>query len=441
MVSPMLKFTRRRAMGGILAAASVLGTERRGLLAQSKSPAPTPGKQGSSAVAAAKGRVWAVGRQTFEHRMRLMRALMDRERLDALLFSSGMYLKFAANFSWPAEGQVACLVPASGDPWLILPASSTNAWRFQAAAQRPWTSDVTFTGAAGSTFEDALLAKLETAGLHRAHIGVETTVFSRALQPFSSLRVEKAARQIDALRMVKSAEEVAVMREAASLADWVQARYRENIRPGRLVGELDAAMAALGYQEATRRFPDADISIPCWTLSGPISASPHGAGTSFGNLSGARIETGHVMINNVYPSLDGLAIENERTWICGKPSKRQAELYEAVLAAQEAGCEAVVTGKPIAAIDGATLAVFERLGLAHMVHHRAGHGLGLAGHDEPIDMAFNTDPIPERMVTSVEPSLLEYGLGGFRIDDTVVAGETAQILTRSPKDLKSQTIA
>jgi Xaa-Pro aminopeptidase len=56
-------------------------------------------------------------------------------------------------------------------------------------------------------------------------------------------------------------------------------------------------------------------------------------------------------------------------------------------------------------------------------------------------MAFNTDPIPERMVTSVEPSLLEYGLGGFRIDDTVVAGKTPDLLTRSPKDLKSQTIS
>jgi Xaa-Pro aminopeptidase len=200
-------------------------------------------------------------------------------------------------------------------------------------------------------------------------------------------------------------------------------------------------MIALGYQEAAQRFPHADVTIPCWTLSGPISASPHGAGTSFGNLSGARIELGHVLINNVYPSLDGLAVENERTWICGKPSRRQADLFEAVVAAQHAACEAVVAGNMIAAIDGAALTVFERYGFADMVHHRAGHGLGLGGHDEPIDMAFNTDLIPERMVTSVEPSLLEYGLGGFRIDDAVVAGATPERLTRSPRDLKSQTIS
>jgi Xaa-Pro aminopeptidase len=369
-----------------------------------------------------------------------MRELMDREGFDALAFSSWLYLKFAANFSGFAGGEAVCVVPRNGDPFMILPASAVNSWRFQSGTQRLWTSDVTVSGGAGASFADALTAKIEKAGLGSARIGVETSGLGGAFTSFSQLQTENAARQIDALRMIKSKEEIAVMREAASLADWVQARYRENIRPGRLVGELDAAMTALGYQEAARRFPEADVTIPCWTLSGPISASPHGAGTTFGNLSGARIEKGHVLINNVYPSLDGVPIENERTWICGKPSKRQAELFEAVLAAQQAGCEAVVAGKPIAAIDSAALAVFERLGFADMVHHRTGHGLGLAGHDEPIDMAFNTDPIPEGMVTSVEPSLLEYGLGGFRIDDTVAAAETAQILTRSPKDLKSQTI-
>jgi len=419
--------------------ASALATERWRLFAQDLPAAPAQGPRGNTSVAP-NDRVWALGKQTLIHRTRLMRELMDREKFDALAFSSGLYLKFAANFSGFAGGEAACVVPRNGNPFLILPASSANGWRFQAAAQRPWTTDVTFSDENDAAFNDALTAKLEQTGLRHARIGVETSAFSSALAALPEVQVERAARQIDVLRMVKSKEEIAVMREAASLADWVQGCYRENIRPGRLVGELDAAMAALGYQEATRRFPDADVTIPCWTLSGPVSASPHGAGTTFGNLSGARIEPGHVLINNVYPSLDGVPIENERTWICGKPTRRQTELFAAVLAAQEAGCEAVVAGRPIAAIDSAALSVFERLGFADMVYHRTGHGLGLAGHDEPIDMAFNTAPIPEGMVTSVEPSLLEYGLGGFRIDDTVVAAETAQILTRSPKDLKSQVI-
>ncbi len=423
-----------------MAGTAALGTASGQLYARSSTATPAQEFSASSSPDAKIPRVWSVGKETFAHRTRLMRDLLDRENLDALAFSSGMYLKFAVNVSGIWDGEGVCVVPRNGDAFLILPASSANAWRFQASRSRPWTSDVTFVDAS-HPLEEALSAKLEKAGLHRALVGIENSAMSALFSALPEIRTENALRHINPLRMVKSAEEIGVMGEAASLADWIQARYRENIRPGRLVGELDSAMTALAYQEAARRFPEADVTIPCWTLSGPISASPHGAGTSFGNLSGARIETGHVLINNVYPSVDGLYVENERTWICGKPSRRQAQLFEAVLAAQEAACEAVVTGNSIAAIDGAALTVFERLGFADMVCHRAGHGLGLGGHDEPVDMAFNTDPIPDRMVTSVEPSLLEYGLGGFRIDDSVVAGKTAKILTRSPKDIKSQTIA
>jgi Xaa-Pro aminopeptidase len=435
-ISP--KLNRRQVVGAILAGSSLLCTGPGRLFAKdTRQPAPRPGED--LPYAPNSDRVWAVGDDTFAHRLGLMRDLMDSEEFDALTFSSGLYLKFAANFSNAADGEGVCVVPRNGNPFILLPASSANAWRYQASEHRPWTMDVSFLNGA-VRLEDALAEKLANAGLTKSRIGAEA-----GLRPlFANLpgiSIEEAARRIDGLRLIKSAEEVAVMREAASLADWVQSRYRENIRPGRLVGELDAAMTALGYQEAAQRFPHADVTIPCWTLSGPISASPHGAGTSFGNLSGARIELGHVLINNVYPSLDGLAVENERTWICGKPSRRQADLFEAVVAAQHAACEAVVAGNMIAAIDGAALTVFERYGFADMVHHRAGHGLGLGGHDEPIDMAFNTDLIPERMVTSVEPSLLEYGLGGFRIDDAVVAGATPERLTRSPRDLKSQTIS
>jgi Xaa-Pro aminopeptidase len=241
------------------------------------------------------------------------------------------------------------------------------------------------------------------------------------------------------LRWVKHEEELAVMREAAALADWTQERYRENIRPGRLVTDLDMSMAALMAQEAARRMPGTDLAIFCWTISGPVSASPHGA-SAFGNLAGATIEKGHVLVNSVCPAIDGLVIENERTWFCGKPSQRQIQLFEAARAANEAACEAAVAGKPVWSIDAAAQEVFERAGVAELVCHRTGHGLGLGGHDFPIDMAFNESALLERMVFSMEPGVYEFGLGGFRHDDTVVVGKKPQILTTTAKDLKSQTI-
>jgi Xaa-Pro aminopeptidase len=240
---------------------------------------------------------------------------------------------------------------------------------------------------------------------------------------------------------VKHEEEIGVMRELASLLDWVQERYRENIRPGRVATELDMSMSALMAEEAARRMPGTDLEIAgnCVTVSGPVSSAPHGVSAS-GSLAGSTIDKGHVLIVSLSPAIDGLYVENERTFFCGPPSKRQAQLFEAMRVAQSAACEAVITGRPICSIDETALAQFERAGVDDLVLHRTGHGLGLGDHDFPIDMSFNTHPLLERMVFSVEPALFEFGLGGFRHCDSVVAGARPQVLTSTSKDLKSQTI-
>lgn len=195
-------------------------------------------------------------------------------------------------------------------------------------------------------------------------------------------------------------------------------------------------MAALAYSEAARRLPGEELQMSCYTLSGPASAAPHGDGRSIG----ARIERGHGLVNIVEPRLNGLVIENERTWFCGKPTARQMLLFEAARNATIAACEAAVTGNSVCGIDAAARKVFEAAGVSNLIRHRTGHGMGLECHEYPEDMAFNTRPLMEREVYSAEPGIYEWGLGGFRHDDTVVVGSRPEVLTKSPKDLVSQTI-
>jgi Xaa-Pro aminopeptidase len=239
---------------------------------------------------------------------------------------------------------------------------------------------------------------------------------------------------------VKCEEEIELMRHASSLADWGMELYREHIRPGRLVTELDMTIGGLIAAEAASRMRGTDVGLFLLTLSGPVSASPHGAGAALGNLAGATVEEGHVLVVCVVTGIDGLYVENERTWFCGTPSRRQVELFEAARAANAAGCEAAVTGRPIWSIDAAAQTALERAGVADLICHRTGHGLGLGCHDFPVDMAFNDSPLVDGMVFSVEPGVYEYGIGGFRHDDTVVVGCTPEILTKTPKDLDSQTV-
>jgi Xaa-Pro aminopeptidase len=98
-----------------------------------------------------------------------------------------------------------------------------------------------------------------------------------------------------------------------------------------------------------------------------------------------------------------------------------------------------VTGRPVSDIDAAAQEVMECAGCADLILHRAGHGMGTVGHEFSEDMAFNNRP-RENEVCSARPSLYQWGLGGFRHNDTVVVGTRPEVLTKAPKSVASQTI-
>ena len=389
--------------------------------------------------------------RTRDYRYGLMRQLMDLEGLDALAFTSPDFFQFATNFATDVqvwERPIVCVVPRDGEPFVLLNELSTNHWRYGVEDNRLWVSDASYYAEHPRVnsrqpllpqWSEHVADLLAAHGLARARIGAEGLAgpFAKAVALLPKARLEAPLKQIRSLRWVKNDEEIELMRQLSALSDWVQDRYRENIRPGRAVHELDMAMATLMGQEAARRFPGENLEIlRCWTLSGPASAAPHGDGRQIG----ATIEAGHGLINLIIPRLNGIVIENERTWFCGKPTSEQERYFEAARAANEAALEAAVVGHPVSGIDAAAQTAIEKAGCADYILHRTGHGMGTLGHEFPEDMAFNHRRLLKNEVYSAEPGIYVYGLGGFRKDDTVVVGETPEVLTRSPGDLKSQTI-
>ena len=150
-----------------------------------------------------------------------------------------------------------------------------------------------------------------------------------------------------------------------------------------------------------------------------------------------RYEAGAPLVANVILRLNGMVVENERTLFCGPPADpRHAGLYEAALAANRAACVRFVAGTPVAEADRAACAAIEAAGFADHVFHRTGHGIGMKGHEYPDDMAYLERPFLEREVYSCEPGIYVHGLGGYRIDDTVIVGRNApEEVLRTPRDL------
>ncbi|SCV01411.1 Aminopeptidase P [Cupriavidus necator] len=386
-----------------------------------------------------------------DYRLAAMHRLMDKLRVDALVFGTPDFFQYATNFQldvWPWERPVFVVVPRNGDTFAVMNELSTNHMRFATEKGTVWLADVTYYAEhprvsnrlpLPAQLPEVVAALLGARGLGMSRIAVDVQhpILAGAQRYLPELTLRPAMAEMRSLRWVKHAEELQVMRELGALTDWVQDRYRENFRPGRLVQELDHAMAALMSEEAARRFPGEDFDIlKCWTLTGPASASPHGDGAG----CGARISAGDTIVNLVLPRLNGLYVENERTWFCGRPGDEQARLYQVAAKATDAAVAAAVVGKRVCDMDAAAQAVIEQAGCGDYVFHRTGHAVGLMLHEYPEDMAFNTRPLLAGEVYSAEPGLYVYGLGGFRLDDTVVVGEQPEVIIKTPKTLEYATV-
>lgn len=390
-----------------------------------------------------------LGHATRDFRLAQMRALMDSEGLDALAFTTGDNFQFATNFHTDVqvwERPIVGVIPRNGDPFAVMHELSTTHLRFAREAGEMWLSDVTLYAEHPRVVDrlpllpqwPALVADvLAGHGLARARIGVDAGgPLLTAIARLPHARPEVMVEKFRALRWVRCEEELALLRDLAALTDWAQERYREGLRPGRVCQELDFSIFAMTAEEAGRRFPGEQFEIRGYSLSGPASAAPHGDG----RIAGAKFQKGHGVVNIIVPTLNGLFIENERTWFVGQPDALQVKAFEAARAANEAAIEACVTGAPMSGIDAAAQAVFEKAGFAANILHRTGHGMGTILQRFPEDMAFNHRPLLAGEVYSAEPGIYLWGVGGFRHDDTVVVGAAPESLTKAPKDLKSQTV-
>jgi len=392
-----------------------------------------------------------LSRRVFQDRLTRIRAALADADLAALvvltpenfLYVSGYFLDVQ-----PWERPVAAIVPRDGDPFLVMHELSTNHVRYATEHRSMWIPEVHFytehyrmqhrtylTPQWPQMVADLLRRK----GIRRGRLGVDAAggPIARVPDLLPGIELAAAGRILREMREVKDEEELALIRRGAEFSDWGQARYREHLAPGRPLAEVDTLVAHEMAREAIRRWPDYKVEIRVSGLTGPNSACPHGISGDYGQV----VEPGHGIVNIVIPRLNGYVCENERTFFVGAPSKEQAAAFQAAADAQAAAAEAFVAGAAMADADAAAQRVFEARGYGDRVIHRTGHGIGLAGHEYPDDIAFNFRPLVENEVFSCEPGIYLYGVGGFRHDDTVIVKRgRPEISTKFPRDLESQTV-
>jgi Xaa-Pro aminopeptidase len=225
------------------------------------------------------------------------------------------------------------------------------------------------------------------------------------------------------LRIVKSPTEIVLIREAVKLSDEAQMEAMKMLRPGLWEYQVAAKMVethAIGGSEAEAYAPI-------------VGAGPNSTALHYDKL-GRRVEDGDIVVLDVGAQYSGYASDITRTLPAnGKFTPRQREIYEIVLAAQNAAIDAVKPGMDMChkgdksvykiAYDYINSHGKDRQGkpLGQYFAHGLGHNIGLNVHD-PGDLC---RPMAPGMVVTVEPGIYipEENLG-VRIEDDVLVTDT-----------------
>jgi Xaa-Pro aminopeptidase len=230
---------------------------------------------------------------------------------------------------------------------------------------------------------------------------------------------------VEDLRLVKDPGEVARIRAACAIGDDALAELLPSLAAGPT--EADFAVA---LEHAMRSRGATGMSFDPIVAAGPNAAKPHA------RPSTRPIGPGELVVLDFGCVVDGYCSDITRTVSVGDPGPEARRLWDLVAASQRAGRAAVHPGAACADVDRASRDVIDAAGLGDAFVHGTGHGVGLEVHEAPRVARTAPGTLDANTVVTVEPGVYLPGVGGVRIEDTVVVtGDGAVPLTEAPKAL------
>ena len=143
---------------------------------------------------------------------------------------------------------------------------------------------------------------------------------------------------IKEMRMIKNGEEQELIKKTAKLVDIGVMKSIESAKPGVTEIEIDAIGDAEVLRVAIEKYPGCRVQVDAMSPSSPErSALPYVFSTA------RRLQPMDVVIHSRQVALNGYRAECERTFFLSPPKKEYRNLFEIMLAAQEAAIKAILS--------------------------------------------------------------------------------------------------
>jgi Xaa-Pro dipeptidase len=256
--------------------------------------------------------------------------------------------------------------------------------------------------------------------------GISHRDFCKLKDGFPGLGFFDVSESFAITRLVKDEFEIDLIKKACEMADKVMGKVPQILHEGMYEFELAAEIDYLMQKNGVDK-PAFD------TISsfGKNTSEPH---YSHG---GTQLNNGDFVLCDFGGSFRKYKSDITRTFVFGKPSDKQKDMYETVLEAQRIGFNTIKPSLKAHEVHYAVNSFIEGTKFKGRFIHSTGHSLGLAVHDVGAKLSSDCKvELKENMVFTVEPGVYIPGFGGVRIEDDVLIKKGGiEILTKSPRQL------
>lgn len=355
------------------------------------------------------------------------RRLMVENGIDAIVLEPGSSMYYFADIRWWASERLfALIVPARGPlAWICPKFEEDRAHELIRFGEdiRSWEEDESPFRLVGQVFKDR--------GIVTGRIGIEERVRffvsdgirkeTRALEFVSADRITVGCR------VIKSPAEIALMQRANDITIVAYraavTMLKDGMTPSEFSANCSAAFRALG------------VSGGAGANFGKASAFPHGS------TQPQVLREGDIVLMDGGCSVEGYQSDISRTVVFGSPTQRHRYVWDLVRRAQDAALHAAKVGVACEDVDAAARRVITDAGFGPGYKvpgfpHRAGHGIGLDGHEWTYLVGGNKTALQAGMCFSNEPMIAIPGEFGIRHEDCMyITEEGGRLFTRQSQSI------
>jgi len=382
-------------------------------------------------------------------RLERLQRMMAEQDLAALICRLPENVVYLTGY-WPHHGFSVAVMPREGMPLAFVPEVE------EVYARTGWAQITTFgqgllkDGDLYANYRALLSAARDRLSLGGKKVGVEKSFevvapTYRSAEPvvpaapwndlmaelFSGSTLLDVFGLIQSARAIKTDFELGKLRIANEISEMGINYALSKLVPGLTEAQVGAAVEYKIRADGPGHKGAQLVRAMAEVAAGPVGSTK---ATLFIPSTGYKIREGDFVMIELATVVDGYWSDLTYMAVAGEPNKRQREVYNVLLQAQQAAAGQMRDGAAFDDPDKAARLVLDKAGLGEYFVHITGHGVGYRYHEfVPFLMPGAEGTLVKGMVSSIEPGVYIPDFGGLRIEDNVAVGETGPIFLSTPR--------